>query len=156
MSGVALAGGLAGCGGSGSADTPAETQGNLVEMTDDLVFEPAELTVSVGETITWDVPLVAEEFAPCPNYRIATAPLDLESVVFLTETGTVIEDIAGIESMLLAGRHCAVLFLEHPQATALRDRLADTPVTLAETGRRVTGINFSNGRRVDLGVYVVE
>lgn len=103
-----------------------------------------------------EVPLVAEEYAPCPNYRIATAPLDLESVVFLTRTDTVIEDIASIESMLRAGRHCAVLFLEEPQATALRERLADAPVTLAETGRRVTGINFSNGRRVDLGVYVTE
>ena len=55
MSGVALAGGLAGCGGSGSADTPDGTQqGNLVEMTDDLVFEPAEITVSAGETVTWE------------------------------------------------------------------------------------------------------
>ena len=55
MSGVALAGGLAGCGGSGSADTPDGTQqGNLVEMTDSLVFEPADITVSVGETVTWE------------------------------------------------------------------------------------------------------
>ena len=53
VSGVALAGGLAGCGGSSSGDTPT-TQGNLVEMTDDLVFEPAEITVDVGETVTWE------------------------------------------------------------------------------------------------------
>ena len=55
VSGVALAGGLAGCGGSGSGDTPTATaQGNLVEMTDDLVFDPAEITVSVGDTVTWE------------------------------------------------------------------------------------------------------
>ncbi len=55
LSGVALAGGLAGCGGSGSGDTPTGTDaGNLVEMTDELVFDPAEITVSVGDTVTWE------------------------------------------------------------------------------------------------------
>lgn len=53
--GVALAGGLAGCGGSESTDTPtAAPQGNLVEMTDGLKFEPAEFTVNVGDTVTWE------------------------------------------------------------------------------------------------------
>jgi plastocyanin len=56
-SGVALVGGLAGCGGSESTDTPtpAETDaGTLVEMNDGLNFEPAEVTVSVGDTVTWE------------------------------------------------------------------------------------------------------
>lgn len=103
-----------------------------------------------------EVPRLAEDVAPCPDYRIATAPLDLESVVYLTETGTVIENMARVEAMLRAGPPCAVLFLEDPQAAALRADLADSPVALQDTGRRLTGINFSNGRRVDLGVYVVE
>jgi len=55
VGGLALAGGVAGCSGSDAADTPAGTEvGNLVEMTDDLKFEPAELTVSVGDTVTWE------------------------------------------------------------------------------------------------------
>ncbi len=54
MGGLALTGTLAGCGGSGSDDTPAGAEtDNLVDMTDDLNFEPAEITVSVGETVTW-------------------------------------------------------------------------------------------------------
>jgi len=53
VSGVALAGGLAGCGGSDETPT-ATAQGNLVAMTDDLVFDPAEITVSAGETVTWE------------------------------------------------------------------------------------------------------
>jgi plastocyanin len=53
-SGVALAGGLAGCGGSSTEDTPSGTEvPNLVEMTNANQFDPAELTVSVGETVTW-------------------------------------------------------------------------------------------------------
>ncbi|MDS0280889.1 cupredoxin domain-containing protein [Haloarcula onubensis] len=57
VSGVTLAAGLAGCGGSSSADTPAGSgteNDTLVEMTDDLAFEPSELTVSVGDTVTWE------------------------------------------------------------------------------------------------------
>lgn len=48
--GVALVGGLAGC--SGSTDTgPEEVR---VEMTDDLVFDPKDVTVSVGDTVVWE------------------------------------------------------------------------------------------------------
>lgn len=51
LSGVALAGGIAGCGGSTSTQTETDL---TVEMTDELAFEPAELAVSVGETVTWE------------------------------------------------------------------------------------------------------
>jgi plastocyanin len=50
-SGVALAAGLAGCGGSESTQTPTEP---YVAMTDGLNFEPATLTVDVGATVTWE------------------------------------------------------------------------------------------------------
>jgi 4-amino-4-deoxy-L-arabinose transferase-like glycosyltransferase len=103
-----------------------------------------------------EIPRLAEAAAPCPDYRIATAPLDLESVVFLTGTGTAIENMQRIEAMLRAGPDCAVLFLEEPQASALRADLADAPLVWRDTGRRVSGFNFSNGRWVDLGVYVAE
>jgi 4-amino-4-deoxy-L-arabinose transferase-like glycosyltransferase len=103
-----------------------------------------------------EIPRVAEQVAPCPGYRIATAPLDLESVVFLTDTDTVIEAMHEIEAMLRDGPGCAVLFLEDPQADRLRAALGDTGLDWRDTGRRVTGFNFSNGRWVDLGVYVVE
>lgn len=54
IGGATLAGGLAGCGGSES-DTPAGTEtGTVVEMTNQNQFEPSELTVSVGETVTWE------------------------------------------------------------------------------------------------------
>jgi plastocyanin len=55
MGGVALAGGLAGCGGTSSEGTPTATgTDNRVEMTDDLVFEPSELTVGVGSEVVWE------------------------------------------------------------------------------------------------------
>jgi len=53
-SGVALAAGLAGCGGSSSEETPATGSGTTVAMTDGLVFDPREITVSVGDTVTWE------------------------------------------------------------------------------------------------------
>lgn len=45
--GTALAAGTAGCSGNGG------TGQNTVEMTDDLVFDPKTLEVSVGTTVTW-------------------------------------------------------------------------------------------------------
>ena len=47
---------LAACAPSGNqagATRAPATGGALVEMTDDLRFEPAELTVEVGDTVTW-------------------------------------------------------------------------------------------------------
>jgi len=55
MSGVALAGAVAGCGGSSSQPTETSADGNRrVEMTDGLNFEPEETTVSVGDTVVWE------------------------------------------------------------------------------------------------------
>ncbi|WP_336338313.1 cupredoxin domain-containing protein [Haloarcula brevis] len=64
LSGVALTGGVAGCGGSssdateGGTETPTEMEtgtpsAHTVEMTDSLNFEPETLTVSVGDTVDW-------------------------------------------------------------------------------------------------------
>ena len=39
-------------GGAGATSTPG-AGGTVVEMTDDLTFEPEELTVKVGDTVTW-------------------------------------------------------------------------------------------------------
>jgi len=48
-SGVAIVGGLAGCGGASSAPSTIR-----VDMTDELLFEPAELTVDVSDTVIWE------------------------------------------------------------------------------------------------------
>ena len=106
-----------------------------------------------------DIPQIADRLAPCPEPQIATAPLDLESVVFLTETGTVIENMALIEAMVRQMSTCAVLFLDDDAIAEMRTRLSppapDTSAPdLQDTGERVTGFNFSNGRWIDLGVYV--
>lgn len=43
-------GSLAGCGGDGSGGNG----GTTVEMTDGLVFDPESISVSVGDTVTWE------------------------------------------------------------------------------------------------------
>jgi plastocyanin len=59
---IALAGALGACGGEdegGGGAPPSPTaaadavEGAVVEMTDELKFEPAEITVSVGERVEW-------------------------------------------------------------------------------------------------------
>jgi plastocyanin len=52
MSGVALAGGIAGCSDSGSESTTT-AGAQTVEMTDDLKFVPETVTVGVGDTVEW-------------------------------------------------------------------------------------------------------
>ena len=42
--------GLAGCSGGDGGDGG----GNVVDMTNELVFEPRTITVSVGDTVTWE------------------------------------------------------------------------------------------------------
>jgi plastocyanin len=48
--------GLAGCGGDDGGDggDGGSGDGDRVEMTDELVFDPAEITVDVGTTVTWE------------------------------------------------------------------------------------------------------
>jgi len=47
---------LAGCSGDGDGGDGGDNGDNqlTVDMTDDLVFDPEEITISVGETVTWD------------------------------------------------------------------------------------------------------
>lgn len=52
MSGVALAGGLAGCVGGNSESTEAAGT-TTVDMTDGLKFEPRTVTITVGDTVDW-------------------------------------------------------------------------------------------------------
>lgn len=53
MSGAALATSVAGCGGGGGGNENGN-DATVVEMTDELVFDPETITVSVGETVTWE------------------------------------------------------------------------------------------------------
>ena len=54
--GAALVAGVAGCGGStgDGSDGNDGSEEVLVEMTDELVFDPEEVTVSVGDTVVWE------------------------------------------------------------------------------------------------------
>lgn len=52
MSATALATSVAGCGGADGSES--SNDGTVVEMTDELVYDPETVTVSVGETVTWE------------------------------------------------------------------------------------------------------
>ena len=52
--GLALAGAVAGCSGGSESTPTAAPEQPRVDMTDSLRFEPAELTVDVGETVVWE------------------------------------------------------------------------------------------------------
>lgn len=51
---AAVAVGLAGCGGGDGGNGGDGGGGNTVEMTDDLTYETETISVSVGDTVTWE------------------------------------------------------------------------------------------------------
>ncbi|MFB6354775.1 MAG: plastocyanin/azurin family copper-binding protein [Halobacteriales archaeon] len=59
---VAVSGSLAGCGSGGGGNggdgngggNGGGSSGPTVDMTDELVFDPKSITVSVGDTVTWE------------------------------------------------------------------------------------------------------
>ncbi|MCA8907503.1 MAG: glycosyltransferase family 39 protein [Rhodospirillaceae bacterium] len=96
----------------------------------------------------------AAAVAPCADYQVMAAPLDLESVVYLNGTDTVLEDTELLAAALRGlGDRCAVMFLTDDAREAVFAEVTDPTLELAYTGRRVGGFNFSNGRWYDLGVY---
>lgn len=51
---AALTVGLAGCGGGGDGDDGGGGDSDTVDMTDELVFDPETISISVGDTVTWE------------------------------------------------------------------------------------------------------
>lgn len=94
--------------------------------------------------------LVAELRASCPTARVAAAGYREPSLVFLLGTETVLTDGAGAAAHLDSGP-CAFALVEARAEPAFRAALpqGDAPETIGG----VAGLNYSNGRAVDLTLY---
>lgn len=94
--------------------------------------------------------LVAEVRTTCPTALVASAGYREPSLVFLLGTGTVLTDGAGAAAHLGSGP-CALALVEQREEPAFKAALsrADPPETIG----RVVGVNYSNGRSVDLTLY---
>jgi 4-amino-4-deoxy-L-arabinose transferase-like glycosyltransferase len=106
------------------------------------------------ETI-WMSPRIAEVVArarPCEGTTVATVPYAEPSLVFLLGTGTKLTDVRGATEHLRRDPACALALVgaqERGQFLSLTEAAGVEPREVD----RIRGINYSNGKRLELTLY---
>jgi hypothetical protein len=103
----------------------------------------------------WLSPRIAatvERVRPCPGTTLATTPYDEPSLVFLLGTDTKLVDVRGAAAHLLRDPACALALVgakERDKFLALTAADGLEPRAVA----RIRGLDYSNGKRLDLTLY---
>jgi hypothetical protein len=100
-------------------------------------------------------PRIAEAVArvrPCPGTTVATVPYAEPSLVFLLGTATKLTDIQGAAAHLLHDPACALALVGAQEQGAFLSLMAAANVEPRELDR-IRGINYSNGKRLELILY---
>lgn len=104
----------------------------------------------------WLSPRIAAAIAdvrPCPNSVIASSSFSEPSLVFLAGEHTQLVDAAGSAAWLAADPACHLALIGQRDDAAFRARLAAIGLAPPHELARIAGINYSNGRRLDLALY---
>ncbi len=99
----------------------------------------------------WLSPAIAkllDDKRPCPQTRLASVGDHEPSLVFLIATDTLLTDVAGSAAHLTADAACNVAVLPRDSLAEL-EGLLPQPAALEVLGA-VNGLNYSNGRKLDL------
>jgi 4-amino-4-deoxy-L-arabinose transferase-like glycosyltransferase len=108
------------------------------------------------ETV-WLSPRIAEAVArlkPCPATTVASAPYSEPSLVFLLGTGTKLTDVRGSVEHLLKDPACGLALIGADERSPFLSLMAEAKVEPRELDR-IRGINYSNGKRLELILYAV-
>jgi 4-amino-4-deoxy-L-arabinose transferase-like glycosyltransferase len=103
----------------------------------------------------WMSPRIAEAVArvrPCPGTTVATVPYAEPSLVFLLGTATKLTDIQGAAAHLLHDPACALALVGAQEQGAFLSLMAAANVEPREVDR-IRGINYSNGKSLELILY---
>jgi 4-amino-4-deoxy-L-arabinose transferase-like glycosyltransferase len=103
----------------------------------------------------WLSPRIAAMVAqvrPCPDSVLASASFSEPSLVFLVGRDTHLVDAAGAADLLAQDRRCAMALVGTGDEAAFQARLASDGVRVRQLGR-VGGINYSTGKRLELGLF---
>jgi 4-amino-4-deoxy-L-arabinose transferase-like glycosyltransferase len=103
----------------------------------------------------WLSPQIAEAVArvrPCALTTIASTPYTEPSLVFLLGTRTVLTDAQGAAEHLLQDPACALALVGAGQREVFLRLLKEAGLAPVELDR-IRGLNYSNGRRLDLTLY---
>ncbi len=103
----------------------------------------------------WLSPRIAAMVAqvkPCPDSVLASASFSEPSLVFLVGRGTRLVDAASAADLLARDRRCGLALVGSRDEAAFRIRLVHDGIAVRTLGR-LDGINYSTGRRLDLGLF---
>ncbi len=103
----------------------------------------------------WISPRVAEAVArvrPCATTTLASTPYTEPSLVFLLGTRTVLTDVPGAARHLLQDPACALALVGADQRDAFLGLMNEAKFAPAELDR-ISGLNYSNGKRLELILY---
>ncbi len=103
----------------------------------------------------WMSPRIAEAVArarPCPQTTLATVPYVEPSLVFLVGTGTRLTDARGAAEHLLHDPTCALALIGAQEQGQFLSLMAAAKIEPRAVDR-ISGINYSNGKRLELTLY---
>jgi 4-amino-4-deoxy-L-arabinose transferase-like glycosyltransferase len=103
----------------------------------------------------WISPRIAEAVArvrPCAATTVASTPYTEPSLVFLLGTRTVLTDVRDAAAHLLNDPACALALVGAEQRDAFLEVLKNAGFAPVELDR-VRGLNYSNGKRLELILY---
>jgi 4-amino-4-deoxy-L-arabinose transferase-like glycosyltransferase len=103
----------------------------------------------------WMSPWISQAVArvrPCAETTVATVPYAEPSLVFLLGTATKLTDIRGAAAHLLHDPACALALVGAQEQAAFLSLIAAASVEPREVDR-IRGINYSNGKSLDLILY---
>src|SRR5438067_4176941 len=105
----------------------------------------------------WMSPRIADAVArakPCAATTLATVPYAEPSLVFLLGTGTKLTDVRGAAEHLLRNPACGLALVGAQEQSPFLSLMAAAKVETREVDR-ISGINYSNGKKLDLILYAV-
>jgi 4-amino-4-deoxy-L-arabinose transferase-like glycosyltransferase len=103
----------------------------------------------------WMSPRIAEAVArarPCAGTTVATVPYAEPSLVFLLGTATKLTDVRGAMEHLRRDPACALALVGAKERSQFLSMMARAEVEPREVDR-IRGINYSNGRSLELTLY---
>jgi 4-amino-4-deoxy-L-arabinose transferase-like glycosyltransferase len=103
----------------------------------------------------WLSPRIAEAVArvrPCARTTVATVPYSEPSLVFLLGTGTKLTDVAGAAAHLRLDPRCALALVGTREQGPFLSLMAGAGIEPREV-ERIRGIDYSNGKRLELILY---
>nr|WP_294916622.1 glycosyltransferase family 39 protein [uncultured Neokomagataea sp.] len=100
-------------------------------------------------------PRAAELFhtvQPCADSTLISTSYSEPSLVFLSGPNTQLLGPQPAARYLADHKQCSLVLIDHKDEAAFRQALAPTGTDITEYGR-ITGLNYSNGHHLDLGLF---